>query len=114
MSETAVYGVVVPHADGRAGMAFIVLQPGAVFDPAAYYAFATAVLPSYARPLFVRLGAAMDVTGTLKHTKTRLQAEGYDRTRVADPLWLRDDAHATYVPFDADLARRLDAGELTF
>lgn len=114
VSETAVYGVVVPHADGRAGMAFIVLQPGAVFDPAAYYAFATAVLPSYARPLFVRLGAAMDVTGTLKHTKTRLQAEGYDRTRVADPLWLRDDTHATYVPFDADLARRLDAGELTF
>lgn len=114
VSETAVYGVRVPHADGRAGMALVVLQPGATFDPAAYYAFATATLPPYARPLFVRLGAAMDVTGTLKHTKTRLQAEGYDRTRVTDPLWLRDDARASYLPFDADLARRLEAGDLTF
>ena len=40
VSETAVYGVQVPHSDGRAGMALIVLAPGATFDPAAYYSFA--------------------------------------------------------------------------
>lgn len=110
VSETAVYGVQVPHADGRAGMALVVLQPGARFDPAAYYAFAERALPSYARPLFVRLGAAMDVTGTLKHTKTRLQREGWDPAVVGDPLWFRDDARRTYVPLDAALKARLDAG----
>ncbi len=110
VSETAVYGVQVPHADGRAGMALVVLAPGAAFDPAVYYAFAERALPSYARPLFVRLGAAMDVTGTLKHTKTRLQQEGWDPTVVSDPLWFRDDAQRTYVPLDATVQARLAAG----
>jgi len=112
VSETAVYGVQVPHADGRAGMALIVLAPGARFDPSAYYAFAEKTLPPYARPLFVRLGEAMDVTGTLKHVKARLQREGYDLAAVHDPLYLRADHAHTYVPFDAALARRIDAGEL--
>jgi fatty-acyl-CoA synthase len=112
VSETAVYGVRVPHTDGRAGMALIVLQPGAAFDPAAYYAFAARALPAYARPLFVRVGEAMDVTGTLKHTKTRLQAEGYDPAAVRDPIWVRDDAARTYVPLQAALKQRIDSGEI--
>jgi len=112
ISETAVYGVRVPHTDGRAGMALVVLHPAAVFDPRAYYAFAEKTLPPYARPLFVRLGAAMDVTGTLKHTKTRLQQEGYDPGAVADPLWFRDDAARTYVPLDTALKSRIDSGAL--
>jgi fatty-acyl-CoA synthase len=112
VSETAVYGVQVPGSDGRAGMALVVLAPGARFDPAAYYAFAERVLPAYARPLFVRLGEAMDVTGTLKHTKRRLQDEGYDPERVAEPIFFRDDAPRTYVPLDSSLKHRIDAGEL--
>ena len=112
VSETAVYGVQVPHADGRAGMALVVLAPGAVFDPSAYYRFAEKALPPYARPLFVRLAPAMDVTGTLKHVKSRLQAEGYDPQTISDPLYLRDDAAHTYVPIDAALKRRIDSGAL--
>jgi fatty-acyl-CoA synthase len=112
VSETAVYGVRVPGTDGRAGMALIVLKPEAAFDPAAYYAFAEGALPPYARPLFVRVGAAMDVTGTLKHTKTRLQAEGYDPSAVHDPLWFRDLTARTYVPLDAALKQRIDSGSI--
>src|SRR5215470_15508587 len=112
VSETAVYGVQIPHTDGRAGMALVVLAPGAQFDPAAYYAFAEKTLPAYARPLFVRIAPAMDVTGTLKHVKTRLQGEGYDPAVVADPLYFRDDATRTYVPLDAELKRRVDSGTL--
>jgi fatty-acyl-CoA synthase len=110
VSETAVYGVHVPHADGRAGMALVVLAAGATFDPSAYYRFAEKTLPAYARPLFVRIAPAMDVTGTLKHVKIRLQAEGYDPAVVSDPLYFRDDAGQTYVPLDATLKRRIDAG----
>jgi fatty-acyl-CoA synthase len=112
VSETAVYGVQVPHADGRAGMALVVLAPGASFDPAAYHAFAEKALPAYARPLFVRVAPAMDVTGTLKHVKSRLQREGYDVALVNDPLYFRDDDARTYVPLDAELQRRIEAGEL--
>jgi fatty-acyl-CoA synthase len=110
VSETAVYGVQIPGTDGRAGMALVVLAPDASFDPAAYYEFACRSLPPYARPVFVRLATAMDVTGTLKHTKVRLQQEGYDPDRVTDRLFFRDDAARTYVALDAALKARIDAG----
>jgi fatty-acyl-CoA synthase len=93
-------------------MALVVLQPGATFDAAAYWAFATRALPAYARPLFVRIGARMDVTGTLKHTKTRLQAEGFDPAAVGDPLWFRDDAARSYVRLDTALKQRIDSGAI--
>jgi hypothetical protein len=89
-----------------------VLVPGASFDPVGYYAFAEKALPAYARPLFVRLAPAMDVTGTLKHVKSRLQREGYDVATVSDPLFFRDDDARTYIPLDAALKRRIDAGEV--
>ena len=113
VSETAVYGVRIPGTDGRAGMALVVLEPGAVFRPAEYFAYAERALPSYARPLFVRIAETMDVTGTLKHTKRRLQEEGYDPERIIDPLYFRDAGHRTYVRLDARLKHSIDAGEVT-
>ena len=98
VSETSVYGVVVPGTEGRAGMAAVVLREGADFDGRAFYAHGERHLPGYARPAFVRLVREMDVTGTLKQRKLALAAEGYDSTRIADPLFVRDDAARAYVP----------------
>jgi len=112
VAETAVYGVRVLGTDGRAGMALVVLRDGAVFDPAAYFAYAERVLPPYARPLFVRIGAGMDVTGTLKHRKSRLQEEAYDLERVTDPVYFRDDRERTYVPLTTALQARIDSAAL--
>lgn len=95
VTEANVYGVGVPGEDGRAGMAALVLAPGAAFDPAAFYRHAEQ-LPSYARPLYVRIVPEMDVTGTLKQRKIELQREGYDPARVSDALYVRDDARRTY------------------
>jgi fatty-acyl-CoA synthase len=91
-----VYGVPVPEAEGRAGMAALVLQPGADFDPVAFFAFTARRLPSYAVPLFVRLTPAADMTSTFKLRKLQLQEEGYDPTRVDHPLYVRDEARGTY------------------
>jgi len=110
VTETSVYGVVVPGADGQAGMAAVVLREGARFDGAAFYAHAERHLPVYARPAFVRLVAQMDVTGTLKHRKLTLAAEGYDATRVADLLFVRDDPARTYVPLTAALLDEIATG----
>ncbi len=112
VSETAVYGVTIPGAEGRAGMALIVLAPGSSFDPARYYAFVERALPAYARPLFVRLAESMDVTATLKHTKRRLQEEGYDPRIVPDPLYFRDDQRRVYVRLDETLKQHIDAGDV--
>ncbi len=107
VTETNVYGVQVPGADGRAGMAAIVLAPGASFDAPAFYAHAEQ-LADYARPLFVRLVPAMDVTGTLKQRKTELQREGFVVNE--DRIYFRDDDARGYVPLTAALLEQIRSG----
>ncbi len=111
VSETNVYGVQIPGNDGRAGMAAVVLAPGAEFDPVAFYAHAEQ-LPAYARPLFVRLMPAMDVTGTLKQRKADLQRQGYDVSAINDPVHFRDDAQRRYVSLTPALAEQIRSGAL--
>jgi fatty-acyl-CoA synthase len=111
VSETNVYGVQIPGTDGRAGMAAIVLKPGAQFDPLALYMRARQ-LPAYARPLFVRIVPAMDVTGTLKQRKSDLQRQGYDPRNCPDPLFFRDDAQRRYVALTTSLFEGIQSGVL--
>ncbi|PIE17225.1 MAG: hypothetical protein CSA66_06395, partial [Proteobacteria bacterium] len=56
-----------------------------------------------ARPLFVRVVDALDLTASLKVIKYRLQQQGVDPGRLGDALYLRDDAAAAYVPLDMGL-----------
>ena len=114
VTETNVYGVTVPGADGRAGMAAVVLAPAAVFDAPAFYAHAERHLPAYARPAFVRLVREMDVTGTLKQRKVALAEEAYDPTRIRDPLFVRDDAARTYVPLTPAVVQEIATGGRRF
>jgi fatty-acyl-CoA synthase len=110
VTETNVYGVALPGEDGRAGMAAVVLADGARFDGAALYAHAERHLPPYARPAFVRLVPEMDVTGTLKQRKVALASEGWDPTRVADPILVRDDAARTYAPLTRAALEEIRSG----
>jgi fatty-acyl-CoA synthase len=102
VAESTVYGVTVPGEDGRAGMAAVVVREGSTFDGAALYAHLERHLPRYARPAFIRVVPAIDVTGTQKQRKTALVEEGYDPARVADPLYVRDDERATYEPLTSE------------
>src|SRR5262245_30736465 len=114
VSETNVYGVEVPGADGRAGMAAVVLSDGTRFDAGGFYRHAASHLPAYARPAFVRLVPEMDVTGTLKQRKQTLAAEGYDLERVRDPLYVRGDVACTYRPLTPAVLEEIRAGRLRF
>ena len=93
-----VYGVAVPHNDGRAGMAALVVSDA--FDLAALHAHVVASLPRYARPVFVRLLDALDLTGTFKVKKAALVDEGFDARRVG-PLYLDGgDGYRAMTPED--------------
>jgi fatty-acyl-CoA synthase len=101
-----VYGVRVPGAEGRAGMASLVFLRPDEFDGESFHAFTAERLPHYAVPLFVRLAPEPDVTATFKLRKIDLQREGYDPAAVVDPLFVRDEAARAYVPLtDASLAK---------
>ena len=86
--EATVYGVAVEGADGRAGMAAIVVD--GAFDPAAFGEHVARELPPYAQPLFVRLLPAMDTTGTFKIRKVDLVADGFDPAKIKGALFFHD------------------------
>ena len=47
-----------------------------------------AVLPRYARPVFLRLAKDLASTPTFRPLKTVLQAEGFDPDQITDPLFV--------------------------
>jgi fatty-acyl-CoA synthase len=90
-------------------MAALVLQPGVAFDAAAFFAFTARRLPPYALPLFVRVTPEADMTSTFKLRKLQLQEDGYDPTHVRDPLFVRDEARATYTVLTPEVHGRLSS-----
>jgi fatty-acyl-CoA synthase len=106
--DATTYGVTVPGADGRAGMAAIVAD--ASFDFAEFSGHLARRLPAYACPVFIRLCAALDNTETFKQKKQDLIRAGFDPHDVADPLFFRDPKSAKFLPFDAAAHARLKQG----
>jgi fatty-acyl-CoA synthase len=92
--EANVYGVTVPGVDGRAGMASLVVDGD--FNLEELPSRLKAHLASYARPIFLRLAAQIDVTGTFKQRKVDLVREGFDPSAIADPLYFLDPYTGKY------------------
>ncbi|MBD9485310.1 long-chain-acyl-CoA synthetase [Pseudomonas sp. PDM14] len=111
ISETVAYGVEVPNTNGRAGMACIRLAcaPEA-FDFQALLNHLREELPAYAVPLFLRLSAQMETTGTFKHKKAPLKEQGFDPQRCADPLYAWLPGSDRYVPLDTELHAAIRSG----
>lgn len=101
VQEANVYGVSLPHHDGRAGCVALVL--GQEPDAAALQDLASHVktkLPKYAVPLFLRvIKGQMEITGTNKFQKVKVRDEGVDHSKVGDDrlFWMKD---GTYVEFE--------------
>ena len=110
IKEANVYGVAIPGTDGRAGMAALVTDDG--FDLAAFRAHLVGGLPDYARPLFLRIRSAMDVTATFKHTKSDLVRQGYDPAATGDVIHFNDPERRAFVRLDAALYERIQAGQI--
>lgn len=110
VEEVAVYGVAVPHADGRAGMA--ALAVGADFELAELRRTVANTLPAYARPVFVRIVSTLEITGTFKLRTQELARQGYDPGQVSDALYLDDAARGEYLRLDAPLYEKILSGKL--
>jgi acyl-CoA synthetase (AMP-forming)/AMP-acid ligase II len=104
--ESNVYGVTVPGSDGRAGMASI--HHDEQFAIEDFAQFVIRELPGYMRPYFVRLQQDMRITVTFKHQKVDYRREGYDPSKVSDPLYLLEQDH--YIPLDTDVYGSLQDG----
>ena len=107
--EANVYGVTVPGAEGRAGMAALVTASD--FDLAAFQTQTEELLPRYAQPVFIRLQPEIETTGTLKYRKTDLVADGFDPAKVREPLFVKEPG-VGYLPLDEDLEARIISGDV--
>jgi fatty-acyl-CoA synthase len=108
--DVCVYGVEVPGAEGRAGMAAIVCDGR--FDGAGLGRHVSQHLPAYARPLFLRRLPAIATTGTFKHRKSDLAREGFDPSAVSDPLYFLDSARDAYRVLDRTHYNHILSGRL--
>lgn len=106
-----VYGVEIPGAGGRAGMAALTLAPGdASLDLQDFSRHVKRELPAFAQPVFLRVQEGMALTGTFKMLKGDLKKQGWDPERIADPLYVMKPGSALYEPLDEEFAAQLKAG----
>jgi fatty-acyl-CoA synthase len=110
ITEAAIYGVEIPGADGRAGMAAIVTD--SKFDIGEFAACLAQRLPTYACPVMIRICASLDTTETFKQKKHELVRDGFDPHHVTDPLFFREPRSGEYRPVDAQAYARIVDGSI--
>ncbi|MBK8481201.1 MAG: long-chain-acyl-CoA synthetase [Proteobacteria bacterium] len=110
VKQCAVYGVAVPGAEGRAGMAALVSDAG--FHGESCYEYLSRALPPSAQPRFLRLVAQLPLTGSLKPRKRELRERSFDPARLGEgeSLYARDAAQQSYVPLTAELWAEINRG----
>ncbi|XP_066569227.1 long-chain fatty acid transport protein 4 [Amia ocellicauda] len=104
MTDVVVYGVEVPGAEGKAGMAAIA-DPTNRTDLEKFSKDVEKALPPYARPVFLRFLPEVNKTGTYKFQKTDMRREGFDPNVVSDRLYFLDPSKGKYIRLDEDLHR---------
>lgn len=110
--DAVVYGVLVPNVEGRAGMCGIVDVSGTL-DLDKLAKDLARDLPVYARPVFIRVMNAMDLTGTFKMKKTDLQKDAFDpKLAKNDKLYYLDLKQNRYIPLREEEYDKIVNGQI--
>ncbi|MCX7356729.1 MAG: long-chain-acyl-CoA synthetase [Alphaproteobacteria bacterium] len=108
VDEANVYGVKIGKLDGRAGMAAI--TPGDGFKIEGLRDYLIRELPSYARPLFIRIAPAIETTGTFKYRKVDLVRDAFDPAKVEQALYFDQPEKFAYMPITPELYAQIQDG----
>ena len=110
VKHAVVYGVKVPGADGRIGMAVLTIDGKP--DLLRLREYLVASLPSYARPAFLRFRDDCDVTGTFKYSKAELVKQGYNPKVISDALYFDNPETQTLHALDQSVYERIRTGNV--
>lgn len=110
IDDVNVYGVEVSGNDGRAGMAAIT-NSGEI-DLKRLYAHIEKNLPTYARPLFLRIQKKIEITGTFKHRKIDLVKEGFNPKKIEETLYFNHPESGEFVELEYELYQKITAKEI--
>ena len=114
---TNVYGVEIPGADGRAGMAAIVLREGIQLKDIDLQALSDYIinsLPSYSRPIFIRVLKDLPTTSTHKLQKNELRDNAYHLEKVTDDLLVMKPGSKCYCRLDSDFYDQIVSRNVAF
>jgi fatty-acyl-CoA synthase len=110
VKEANVYGVRVPGAEGRVGMAALVVEGDLDLDGFARHVVQQ--LPAFARPVFLRIQREIETTSTFKQRKVDLVKQGFDPVAIGDPIYFFHPQLQAYVQLDAQLYADICAGKV--
>lgn len=117
IAEAVVYGVEIPHTNGRAGMAAITLAGGAALDEADCGKMAAEFrkcLPAYAVPLFLRVQQQAETTGTFKYQKSKLKEQAFNPNATDERLLVLLPNSAAYCDLTAEIFDNIQAYKYRF
>lgn len=109
LNDAVVYGVEIPHTDGKCGMVAIV-DTQHILNLQDLAAGLKKNLPAYACPLFVRILKDMPLTGTFKLKKVELQKEGYDITKIKDAIYFYKSGE--FIPLTEEIFNGINSGKV--
>lgn len=114
VSQAVVFGVEIPNTNGRAGMCAITLHADAKIDYAELLSYLKKVMPAFAVPVFLRMQAQVETTGTFKLQKTTLKKEAFDPSLTTEPLLVWLPGTDTYTPVTAEIFAGIQSGAYRF
>ena len=117
IAEAVVYGVEIPHTNGRAGMAAITLADGAALDEADCSKMAAEFrkcLPAYAVPLFLRVQQQAETTGTFKYQKSKLKEQAFNPNATDERLLVLLPNSGAYCDLTAEIFDNIQAYKYRF
>ncbi|RXJ72427.1 long-chain-acyl-CoA synthetase [Veronia nyctiphanis] len=115
IEHAIVYGVKVPDCDGRAGMAAIKLNGTAetdVFDFDKFHKHISSLMPHYAVPVFVRFINEVQLTSTFKYQKSGLKNDGFDVSKVKDPIYFLNPTDNRYTKLTPEIASQKELWQM--
>ena len=112
---SAVYGVKIPHTDGRAGM--VALQTAmnwSKIEIQGFYNYLKKELPQYAIPIFIRFCTQFEITPTQKIKKYNLKSESFNIDIVSDEIYVVLPNENKFTRIDAHIHKAILANHYKF
>ncbi|WP_151788434.1 long-chain-acyl-CoA synthetase [Acinetobacter ursingii] len=117
IAEAVVYGVEIPNTNGRAGMAAITLSDGAELNEQDLTEMVNQFkknLPAYAIPVFLRVQAVVETTGTFKYQKNKLKEQAFDPSQTDERLLVLLPNAEAYCDVTAEIFENIQAYKYRF
>ncbi|EFC36493.1 very long-chain acyl-CoA synthetase [Naegleria gruberi] len=116
LKEANVYGIEIPHCEGRAGMARLLIENSSEeLDTKFLLTELKKHLPHYAIPIFLRISKVeSEKTSTFKFIKNQYQAEAYHPDKVGQDQILMLDVSTkdSYIPITEEIVKQLSSGNV--